>query len=221
MSPVRHAQGLVARLREEIRWFDLLVTIFANMSAAAILAGILWFLFSGAALERVTGVLQKELEISEIKTLAEANASRIETMSIMLDANAQILQSAFPSRPAIIDTDLSRVGEECYVGEECTAFFFVRRDPRYLHCGAPAVIRHAILDFDGTEHSANPGPRNKSQQRGPNLTKVPVGFIPAYGTPPGQSFYFMVLRYDCGTETIEQQTKPMPFMLRPQRTHHP
>lgn len=218
MSPVRHAKGAITRLREEIRWFDLTVTMLANMGAIIVLAGALWFLFSGAALNKFTEVLQNELEISDIKTLAEENAGRIEIMSVLLDDNSQILKSAFPPRPAIIDEDLSRVGDQCYVGEECTAFFFVRRDPRYLHCGAPAVIRHAILDFDGTEHSANPGPGNKSQQRGPNLTKVPVGFIPAYGTPPGQSFYFMVLRYDCGTEIIEQQTKPMPFTLRLQRT---
>lgn len=213
MSPARAAKGLFARLREEIRWFDLTVTLLANMGAVTLVAGALWFLFSGAALLKVTNVLRDELEITEIRTLAENNAASIVNISELLDQNSKLLMDAFPPQVAFIDYELSRIEPGCKVGEECTAFFFVRRNPRYLHCGVPAVLRHSVLDYDGVEHVADPGPRNRAQQRGANLAKVPVGFVPAFGTPSGKAFYFMVLRYDCDGETIEQQTKPIPFTL--------
>lgn len=217
MSPVQATKNAVATLTEQIRWRDLVVSVLSNFGAMAALIMLLWMLFSGAALNKVTEVLKEELGTDEILATAERNSAKVDALTSKVDGYVAEMRERLPLEVAYIDEHLSRVEDGCRQFMECTAVYFVKRYTQWLHCKAPVVLNHQIMDAEGVLHPAIPGANNRAQRLGSSLARVIIKFIPDDQTPPGISFFSMVLQYDCGDQFIEQATHPIKFTLSPAR----
>lgn len=217
MSPVRATKNAMSAISERVRWWDLVVSFLANLGAMAALAILLWSIFSGAALNKVTGVMKEELGTEEMLKTTKTNSAKIDKISAQLQQHLDTMADAFPIKVAYIDEHLSHIEDGCRQFTECTAVLFVRRYDQWLHCKAPLVLNHSVMDVDGIIHPVTPSANNRSQRQGSSLARVVIRFIPDNQVPPGLAFFTMILQYDCGDQFIEQATHPIRFDLLPAR----
>lgn len=215
MSPVRATRNVLSSLTEQVRWRDLVVTFFANIGAMAALLLLVWGIFSGKAMDSVTEVLKEELGTEKILATATMNAIKVDALTEKVDSYVAEMRELFPTRVSNIDYNLSRVEPGCRQFTECKAIFFVQRYDAWLHCDAPVVLRHTVMDHDGVQHPVVPGAGNRTQRQGHALARVAVGFIPDDQIRVGKAFFMMLLQFKCGNEFVEQLTDPLPFDLLP------
>lgn len=215
MSPVRMARNAISSMSEQVRWRDLVVSFFANVGAMAALLLLIWALFSGKAMDSVTDVLKEELGTEEILKTAERNAIKVDNLTAKVDAYVAEMRELFPVKISNINYKLSRVAPGCRQFKECKAIYFVQRYKAWLHCDAPVVLRHIVVDYDGVEHPVVPGENNRSQRVGSTLARVIIGFIPDDQIRPGLAFFAMLLQFKCGDQFVEQMTELLPFDLLP------
>lgn len=192
--------SLVDRLKDYLEFAAALIGI-----SSAIL-GMFWIVARNEVKDGVRafiGVPELALKIERVGDIAETNAEAIRKMLP-------------PMRVAEYDVLRSRIFSPCSVGRSCEFTIRARRTEDGKECATPEVLGRIVVDRAGLQYTVDSATTRAPSRIDGEWRSISSAFIVPDSAPAGVAEFYMVLGYDCGGRSVEQETVRMVFEIIPE-----